>query len=106
MSEPIISVSGLRGIIGESLSPELVARYLGAFASGLPRGKVVLSYDGRATGPMLCDVARAALVATGHTVLDAGPQATPGPGSLPARDADVFYVQIGVRLRGALSLAP
>ncbi|WP_442482382.1 phosphoglucosamine mutase [Aeoliella sp. SH292] len=94
MSEPIISVSGLRGIIGESLSPELVARYLGAFASGLPRGPIVLSYDGRATGPMLCEAARAALVATGHTVLHAGPQATPTTGILVKHYGAVGGVQI------------
>ena len=83
MSEPIIShVSGLRGIVGESLSPELVIRYVGAFASGLPAGRVLLSHDGRATGPMLSEAVRAALIATGHTVFDAGPTATPTTGVL------------------------
>ena len=32
MSEPIISVSGLRGIVGESLTPLVAARYVAAFA--------------------------------------------------------------------------
>ena len=36
MSEPIISVSGLRGIVGDSLTPELAVRYACAFAAGLP----------------------------------------------------------------------
>ncbi len=94
MSDPIISVSGLRGIVGESLTPELVVRYLGAFASGLPRGPVVLSFDGRATGPMLCEAARAALVATGHTVLDAGPCATPTTGVLVKHYHSVGGVQL------------
>ncbi|MGI9457746.1 MAG: phosphoglucosamine mutase [Aeoliella sp.] len=82
MPDPIISVSGLRGIVGESLSPELVVRYVGAFASELPSGRVLVSYDGRATGPMLCEAVRSALVASGHTVLDAGPCATPTTGIL------------------------
>ena len=94
MPEPIISVSGLRGIVGQSLTPELAVRYLGAFASSLPRGPVVLSYDGRSTGPMLCEAARAALVATGHTVLDAGPCATPTTGVLVKHYHAVGGVQV------------
>ena len=94
MSEPIISVSGLRGIVGDSLTPELALRYLGAFATGLPRGPVLLSYDGRATGPMMCEAARAALVATGHTVLDAGPCATPTTGVLVKHYRCVGGVQV------------
>ncbi|QDU54008.1 phosphoglucosamine mutase [Aeoliella mucimassa] len=94
MNQPIISVSGLRGIVGESLSPELVARYLGAFASQLPRGPVLLSYDGRATGPMLSAAARSTLMATGHMVLDAGPTATPTTGVLVKHYHCVGGVQI------------
>lgn len=94
MSEPIISVSGLRGIVGESLCPQLVTRYLAAYASGLPRGPVLLSYDGRATGPMYCEAARATLVATGHKVLDAGPCATPTTGVLVKHYHCVGGVQV------------
>lgn len=94
MPDPIISVSGLRGIVGESLTPVVVARYLGAFAAELPRGRVLLSYDGRATGPMLCDVARSTLLATGHTVLEAGPCATPTTGILVKHHKCVAGVQI------------
>lgn len=94
MPEPIISVSGLRGIVGESLTPQLVSRYLAAYASGLPRGPVLLSYDGRATGPMYCEAARATLVATGHKVLDAGPSATPTTGVLVKHYHCVGGVQV------------
>jgi len=45
--EPIISVSGLRGIVGETLTPEVAARYLAAFAAELPPGKIVVARDGR-----------------------------------------------------------
>ncbi|MCO6044923.1 phosphoglucosamine mutase [Aeoliella sp. ICT_H6.2] len=94
MSQLIISVSGLRGIVGETLTPDLAARYLGAFATGLPRGPVMLSYDGRSTGPMLTQAARAALVATGHMVIDAGPCATPTTGVLVRHYHCVGGVQI------------
>lgn len=80
--EPIISVSGLRGIIGRSLTPDVAVRYVGAFISECPPGPIVVSRDGRSTGPMLADAIRAALVAAGRTVVDAGVAATPTTGVL------------------------
>ena len=47
MKEPIISVSGLRGIVGESLSPELAMRYACAWAVLASPGSVVVTRDGR-----------------------------------------------------------
>ncbi len=43
MSEPIISVSGLRGIVGESLTPDVAVRYATAFAAELPAGAIVIT---------------------------------------------------------------
>ena len=82
MPEPIISVSGLRGIVGESLTPEIALRYVAAFADLLPAGPVVVTRDGRHTGPMIADVVRGALQAAGHDCLDAGVAATPTTGIL------------------------
>lgn len=82
MKEPIISVSGLRGIVGESLSPELAARFACAFVADLPSGPVVVSRDGRTTGAMLADAVRAGLCGVGRDVLDAGIAATPTTGVL------------------------
>ena len=65
MSEPIISVSGLRGIVGESLTPEVAIRYACAFAAELPPGPLVITRDGRATGPMLAAAVRGGLTAVG-----------------------------------------
>ena len=45
-SEPIISVSGLRGIIGESLTPDVAIRYACAFSSQLDSGPIVVTRDG------------------------------------------------------------
>jgi phosphomannomutase len=80
--EPIISVSGLRGIIGESLSPEIAMRYVTAWAGLAPAGDVVLSRDGRSSGPMLAEAIRSGLNACGRTVIDAGVAATPTTGVL------------------------
>jgi phosphomannomutase len=82
MSEPIISVSGLRGVVGKSLTPEVALRYACAAAAGLPDGPIVLTRDSRATGPMLADVIRGGLCAAGRTVVDAGIAATPTTGVL------------------------
>lgn len=80
--EPIISVSGLRGIIGESLDPTLACRYVAAYAAGCDPGPILVSRDGRSTGPMLADAVRSALVAMGRDVVDVGVAATPTLGVL------------------------
>jgi len=82
MKEPIISVSGLRGIVGESLTPDLAIRYVCAFASTLPEGPIVITRDGRATGRMLANALFSGLCAMGHNVIDADVAATPTLGVL------------------------
>jgi phosphomannomutase len=80
--DPIITVSGLRGVLGQSLTPLIVARYAAAFAAELPAGAVVITRDGRATGAMLSAAVTAALQAMGRKVIDAGVAATPTTGVL------------------------
>lgn len=82
MKEPIISVSGLRGILGESLTPEVAIRYACAFAEGLPDGPILLGRDGRGSGRMLTDALQAGLAAIGRTTINAGVAATPTVGVL------------------------
>ncbi len=83
MSEgPIISVSGLRGVVGDTLTLEVAMRYACALAAELPEGPIVLTRDGRATGRMLADAVRAALCAVGRDVIDADVAATPTTGVL------------------------
>jgi phosphomannomutase len=78
----IISVSGLRGIVGDSLTPEVAVRYAMAFAAELPTGPIVIGRDGRASGPELAVAIGAALADAGRDVHDAGPAATPTVGVL------------------------
>lgn len=82
MSEPIISVSGLRGIVGESLTPLVAARYVAAFAGTLPPGPLVVSRDGRTSGPVLVQVICGTLAACGRNVYYADVAATPTLGVL------------------------
>jgi phosphomannomutase len=82
VNEPIISVSGLRGIVGQTLTPEVAIRYACAFAAELPPGAVLITRDGRATGPMLAAAVKSGLAAVGRDVLDADVAATPTTGVL------------------------
>lgn len=82
MAEPIISVSGLRGIVGESLTPEVALRFAAAWSATAPPGAIVLARDGRASGKMIHAAVVAGLLGTGRTVLDAQVAATPTVGVL------------------------
>ena len=75
----IISVSGIRGIVGESFTDEVVRRFVLAFASGLPPAAgVILARDTRPSGAAFADVTAEALVQAGCRVLDVGVCSTPG----------------------------
>ena len=82
MSELIISVSGLRGIVGQTLTPDIACRFVAAFADSIPDGPIVIGRDGRTTGPMLRDAIVAGLTACGRDCIDADVAATPSIGVL------------------------
>lgn len=90
----IISVSGLRGIVGDSLTPDVAMRYALAFAAELPPGPIVIGRDGRESGPLLAEAIAAALSSAGREVLDAGPAATPTVGVLVRSLAAAGGIQI------------
>jgi phosphomannomutase len=81
MSETlIISVSGVRGIVGTDLTPELVCSFAAAFgtlARDGGRPSVVLARDARTSGPMLAAAARAGLQSVGCNVIECGLIPTP-----------------------------
>jgi phosphomannomutase len=82
-NELIISVSGLRGVVGDTLTPKVAFRYAAAFAATLPEGPVLVSRDGRANGPQLMAPVMSGLSQNGaRRVLDAGIAATPTTGVL------------------------
>ncbi len=80
VKEPIISVSGLRGIVGESLTPDIAARFVSAYLTTAPAGPIVVTRDGRASGPLLAEAIERAVVAGGRACLQAGVAATPTTG--------------------------
>ena len=72
----IFSISGLRGIVGNSLTPELVVKYSSAFGYS-SKGKIVIGRDTRNTGEMIKNLVISSLVATGCEVIDLGICTTP-----------------------------
>lgn len=82
MSSPlIVSVSGIRGIVGESLTPDVTLAFAEALGTYLGAGSTVaLSRDNRPSGTMLGAAAAAGLLSTGCKVLDLGIVPTPTVG--------------------------
>ena len=77
-AEPlIVSVSGLRGVVGGALTADVAVRYAAAFVAGLPAGPIVLGRDGRENGPPLAAALAAFLAGSGRDVIDCGVAATP-----------------------------
>jgi phosphomannomutase len=78
----MVSVSGVRGRVGEALTPEIVAQFaagFGAWALARAGGKaqIVVGRDSRVSGPMFQPVVHAALQSVGCDVLDIGMVPTP-----------------------------
>ncbi|MBO7725345.1 MAG: phosphoglucosamine mutase [Thermoguttaceae bacterium] len=84
MSAPlIISVSGLRGEVGRTLTPEVAIRYAVAFSLSIPGdAPFVITWDGRNSGSLFADAISAALNAIGRSTLVGGVAATPTCGVL------------------------
>lgn len=73
-----VSVSGIRGIVGESLTLKSIIDYTAAFSRMLPRRSVVMvGRDTRGSGQMVRGAVCATLNAAGHTVVDLGIVPTP-----------------------------
>lgn len=77
----MVSVSGIRGRVGEALTPEVVARYAAAFGAwACARGSsrdVVVGRDSRVSGPLFQRVVLSALESVGCSPIDVGMAPTP-----------------------------
>ena len=76
----MVSVSGMRGIVGTDLTPELISRHaaaLGTWAKGNGQPLVVLGRDSRTSGAMFTHAALAGLMSVGVDVIDLGIVPTP-----------------------------
>lgn len=78
----MVSISGIRGIIGETLTPEAIVRYAGAFGEycrkkSTAAPSVVIGRDGRSTGSVVATLVSSTLQAKGVHVRDIGICPTP-----------------------------
>lgn len=71
------SISGLRGVYPNDISPDKWVEYVRAFSATLPAGGIALARDARATGPALVKIAAGVLTLLGREVHDLGLVPTP-----------------------------
>jgi phosphomannomutase len=76
-NELIVSVSGIRGIVGQGLTPTATLAFAAALATHTHGGRIVLSNDGRPSGGVLKHAVLAGLLGAGCEVHDLGVAPTP-----------------------------
>jgi len=67
-----ISISGVRGIVGDTLTPQLLTAFAGAFGTYLGRGPILVGRDTRQSGEMVGNAVFAGLLAAGCEPVDLG----------------------------------
>ncbi len=77
MKTLLFTVSGLRGVVGETLTPDVILKYTHAFSRVMGRGIYYVGRDTRPHGEMVKAAAISALLATGNQVIDIGIVPTP-----------------------------
>jgi phosphomannomutase len=90
----IVSVSGIRGIVGADLTPAPALAFAQALGTYVGGGKVVLSRDSRPSGSVLRHAVIAGLLASGCEVHDLGIAPTPTVGLAVRRLGAAGAVQI------------
>lgn len=73
----MISVSGVRGIVGDSLTAEIVLRWASAFGARCQSGPVVVGGDSRVSKTMMRAATFAGLASSGCRIVDVGIVPTP-----------------------------
>lgn len=67
-----ISISGVRGVIGQSLTPRLLTRFAQAFGTHTGSGTIVVGRDPRTSGEMVKHAVIAGILSSGGRVVDVG----------------------------------
>jgi len=67
-----IGISGVRGIVGESLTPQLVTSFASAFGNYCGAGPILVGTDNRPSREMIKQAAMAGLLSVGCTPVDVG----------------------------------
>ncbi len=72
-----IGITGVRGIVGETLTPELIIEFAQAFGTYFDGGKMLVGRDPRPSGLMVRSAVISGLLASGCEVIDLGICPTP-----------------------------
>lgn len=72
-----IGISGVRGVVGETFTPELAVAFAQAFGTYLDSGRILVCRDTRTSGPMVRAAVLSGLLASGCEVIDLGVCPTP-----------------------------
>jgi phosphomannomutase len=72
-----IGITGVRGIVGETFTPELAVEFAQAFGTYLDGGRILVCRDTRPSGPMIRSAVLSGLLAAGCEVVDLGVCPTP-----------------------------
>jgi phosphomannomutase len=67
-----ISISGVRGVVGESLTPTLLTRFAQAFGTYVGGRTIVIGRDPRTSGEMVKQAVIAGLLSSGCRIIDIG----------------------------------
>jgi phosphomannomutase len=78
----VVSISGIRGIFGRGLSPDVIVKYASSYGDWILRAsstkpKVIVGRDARVTGAICSDLVISTLLSQGIDVVDAGLATTP-----------------------------
>ena len=73
----MISISGIRGVVGDGLTAQVVMKFAQAFGTYLGNGKIVVGRDSRVTGPMFKHAVFSGLMAAGCDIIDIDVCSTP-----------------------------
>jgi len=71
------SISGIRGVVGDSFTPDLITKVGMAFAKHIGGGKVIVGRDSRITGQQIAQCFESVLSLCGCQVIDIGVVPTP-----------------------------
>jgi len=77
MTTLMVSISGIRGIVGDGLDPNVLVKYTSAYADFIGGGTVVVGRDARITGDMVQEIVTGTLIAKGINVVEIGIVPTP-----------------------------
>lgn len=77
MSGLMVSVAGIRGIVGESFTPGVIVRYVSAYSRLLKEGPIVVGRDTRQSGEAVSNLVSSVLNMCGRDTIDIGIATTP-----------------------------